>query len=160
MNLPNKTSNCLYGYINHTDQEKPRNSPENNRQKSCFSIQAAYYSPKVSRLHCYFKSVWNTHGWLDVCWKVILKDWLLRAPTNGWSLLQMLVSLSPRFQHRSKRNNFKYPRALVAQDLVLITLPFWVMSLFIFSRGEEGLKNKRKEILQTIVSSWQAFFFL
>lgn len=159
MNLPSGTSNCLHGDINHIDQEKLRNSPGNNRQKSCFSIQAAYHSPKISRLHFYFKSVWNTHGWWDVYWRVILKDWFLHARTNGWSLLQMLVSLSPRFQHGSKRNNFKYPTALLTQNLVLITLPFWV-SLFIFSRGEEGLKNKRKEKLQTIVSSWQAFFFL
>lgn len=157
MNLPNRTSNCLYGDINHIDQEKLRNSPGNNRQKFCFSIQAAYHSPKISRLHCYFKSVWNTHGWWDVYWRVILKDWLLRARTNGWSLLQMLVSLSPRFQHRSRRNNFKYPTALLTQNLVLITPPFWVISLFIFSR-EEGLKNKWKEKLQTIVSSDKHFF--
>lgn len=143
------------------DMCRPRKTKESLRKSgynTYFSTQAAYYLPKILRLLCYLTSIWNTRGWSDGHWRAVWEDllwfWML-----SHSLLWMSALMSPRAQQRPTKL-FWMLQSFSSTGFIncLSIYPSILWAFSYFNRGQKGLRNEGKEMLQSTVSSWQAFF--
>lgn len=134
------TSNCPYRYKSPRTR-KAKTFSRKQLLKFLGFYPSSLYLPRIFKLLFYLRSIWNKHRQLNVHCRTVLKNWFLCFQTDMHS--KVCFKNLPEFSSYKTLN----PRTLVAQDVMLSVLPFWVAGFFtclFFSGGRKGSRIRER----------------